>query len=98
MSKREKYANISDWIKVVGISRTKGYKRVVDYYLIGPKGKKEYAFTRKYTSNTFDLVKGGIGLKQLLQVKSRDKKTMGLVSYLSLMMPYFMEEIEWLTA
>lgn len=35
MSKRKKYANISDWIKVVGISRTKGYKRVEEIFYDG---------------------------------------------------------------
>ena len=98
MKMKKKYADISNRIKVVGINRMNGNKEVVDYYLINHAGKREYAFTRRYTRNTYDLVKGGIGLKKLLQVKSKDKMTMRLVSYLSMMVPYFLEEIEWMAA
>ena len=75
-----------------------GSKEVVDYYIVNGSGKKEYAFTRKYTRKTYDIVKSGISVKQLLQMRSKDKMVMMLVKYMSLMMPYFLEEIEWLAA
>ncbi len=95
---KKKYAVISNRVKVVGFNRMLGSKEVVDYYLINNKGDREYAFTRRYTKNTYNLVKGGIQVKQLLQTKSKDKMIMGLVNYMSLMIPYFMEEVEWMTA
>ncbi len=95
---KKKYADISNRIKVVGINKMTGRQEVVDYYLVSSNGKKEYAFTRKYTRKTYDLVKGGISVKRLLQVRTKDRATMKLVNYLSLMMPYFMEEIEWMAA
>ncbi len=95
---KKKYADISNRIKVVGMNRMNGCQEVIDYFLISPYGIREYAFTRKYTRKTYDLVKGGIAIKQLLQIRSKDKATMKLVSYLSLMMPYFMDEIEWMAA
>ncbi len=76
----------------------KGREKVIDFYLVGPKGDREYAFTRKYTRATYDLVKGGIPVKLLMQVKTKDKMVMRLVKYASLMMPYFMEELEWIAA
>ena len=95
---KKKYADISNRIRVVGVYRMNGGQEVIDYYLISPCGVREYAFTRKYTRKTYDLVKGSISVKQLLQIRSKDKAIMKLVSYLSRMMSYFMEEIEWIAA
>lgn len=95
---KKKYASISDKVKIVGYQRMVGSKEVVDYYLVHPKWGREYAFTRRYTRVTYDLVKNGIPVKHLLQIKSKDKMTMMLVKYTGLMMPYFMEEINWLIA
>jgi len=74
----------------------RGPEDVIDYYLYHPKWGKEYAFTRRYSHDTYNMVKGGIPVKRLLQIRSKNKRTMMLVKYLSLMMPYFMEEIEWM--
>ncbi len=95
---KKKYSNISNNIRVIGFNRMQGSKEVVNYYIVNASGKREYAFTRKYTRNTYNLVKGGIPLKDLLQVRSKDKMVMMLVKYMALMMPYFIEEIEWLAA
>ena len=92
---KKKYTDISEGIKLVGINRMSGSEEVVDYYLIHPKWGREYAFTRKYTRATYDLVKSGISVKRLLQLRSKDKMTMMLVKYTKLMMPYFCEEISW---
>lgn len=95
---KKKYSQVSDKVKMVGYNRMKGSKEVVDYYFIHPKWGRAYAFTRKYTRDTYNLVKSGIPVKQLLQTKSRDKMTMMLVKYTGLMMPYFMDEIGWVVA
>lgn len=75
-----------------------GNKKVIDFYLINSKGRREYAFTRRYTKKVYDLVKGGIPIKRLLQTRTKDQTTMKLVNYTSIMMPYFMDEIEWMAA
>ena len=95
---KKKYSEVSNSIKIVGFNKMQGSKEVVDYYLINSAGDREYAFTRKYTRKTYDLVKGGIPVKELLQTRSKDKMVMMLVKYMALMMPYFIEEIEWLAA
>ena len=95
---KKKYSELSNRIQVVGVNRMSKNKEVVDYYLVGPKGNREYAFTRRYTKKTYDLVKGGIPVKRLLQTRTKDRTTMKLVDYVSVMMPYFMEEIEWMAA
>ena len=95
---KKKYTKVSDKVRMIGRQRMVGPEEVVDYYLEHPRWGKEYAFTRRYTRGTYELVKSGIPVKQLLQVKSRDKMTMMLVKYTALMMPYFMEEIYWIAA
>ena len=95
---KKKYGKISNRIRLIGVSRMRGAEEIIDYYLIHPVYGREYAFTRRYTRATYDLVKGGIPIKELLCVKSKDKMIMRLVNYTSLMMPYFMEEISWMAA
>lgn len=95
---KRKYTNVSDKVKLVGFQRMDGSEEVVDYYLIHPKWGREYAFTRRYTRATYDLVKSGMPVKKLLQTKSKDKMTMMLVKYMGIMMPYFMDEIAWVAA
>ncbi len=92
---KKRYAELPEMIKLVGFNRMNGSEEVVDYYLVHPKWGREYAFTRKYTRATYELVKSGISVKRLLQTRSKDKMTMMLVKYTKLMMPYFCEEIEW---
>ena len=93
---KKKFNQVSDRITMVGYNRMRGPEEVIDYYLYHPKWGKEYAFTRRYSLDTYNMVKGGIPVKRLLQIRSKNKRTMMLVKYLSLMMPYFMEEIEWM--
>lgn len=95
---KKKFNQVSDRIQMIGINRTRGPEEVIDYYLYHPKWGREYAFTRRYSLDTYNLVKGGIPVKRLLQLKSRNKRTMMLVKYVGIMMPYFMEEIDWMAA
>ncbi len=95
---KKKYTKISDRIEMVGNVRGHGRNRVIDFYLTSPAGEKEYAFTRRYSNRSYDLVRGGISVKRLLSLRSKDCMVMNLVKYLSYMMPYFTEEIEWMAA
>ena len=95
---KKKFNQVSDRIQMIGINRMRGPEEVIDYYLFHPKWGREYAFTRRYSLDTYNLVKGGIPVKRLLQMKSRNKRTMMLVKYMGIMMPYFMEEIDWMAA
>ncbi len=95
---KKKYNKVSNRIRLVGEARMRGSEEVVDFYLVHPVYGREYAFTRKYTRATYEIVKGGIPIKELLCIRSKDKMTMRLVNYTSLMMPYFMEEISWMAA
>ncbi len=67
---------------MVGYNRMRGPEEVIDYYLYHPKWGKEYAFTRRYSLDTYNLVKGGIPVKRLLQIRSKNKMTMMLVKYM----------------
>ncbi len=53
---KKRYAKISNKIRLVGISRMRGSEEVVDYYLVHPVYGREYAFTRKYTRATYDIL------------------------------------------
>ncbi len=95
---KKKYSDISNNVRLIGFNKMQSGREVIDYYIVNASGNREYAFTRRYTRNTYDLVKSGISVKRLLQIRSKDKMVMMLVKYMSLMMPYFMEEIEWFAA
>lgn len=95
---KKKFTAISDRITVVGNLKGHGRDRMIDFYLVSPGGEKEYAFTRRYSNRSYDLVRGGISVKRLLGTRSKDRMVMKLVDYLSYMMPYFVDEIEWMAA
>ena len=95
---KKKYSEIPENIRIIGIRGTGRRSRVVDFYLVSSKNGREYAFTRKYSKRTYDLVKSGVSIKKLLSVRSKDHMVMKVVRYLSYMMPYFMEEIGWMAA
>ncbi|MCR5502779.1 MAG: hypothetical protein K6F53_07205 [Lachnospiraceae bacterium] len=95
---KKKFANVSNRIRLSGQRRMHGSREVIDFYLVHPVYGREYAFTRKYTRGTYEIVKGGIPIKDLLCLRSKDTMIMRLVEYTSLMMPYFMEEISWMAA
>ncbi len=95
---KKKYSKVSDKVKLICYKRMSGSEEVMDFYLVHPKWGREYAFTRKYTRGTYDLVKHGIPVKELLMTKKKDKMTMCLVKYMGIMVPYFLDEIEWMAA
>ena len=93
-----KYDKVSNKVKIVGFKKGSGRHMMVDYYLIHPKYGREYAFTLKYSKRTYDLVKGGASVKEVMTYKSPDRKVMSLADCIKRMIPYLMEEIDWLAA
>ena len=94
---KKKYSSISDKVKILGVQRSDRNRDVIDFYITHPKWDREYAFTRRYTKGTYELVKSGIPVKQLMSVRSRDTMVMRLVNYTELMIPYFMEDMTWIS-
>ena len=95
---KKKYSEIPENIRIIGVRGTGKRNHVVDFYLVSPKNGREYAFTRKYSKRTYGLVKSGVSIKKFLSLRSKDHMVMNVVRYLSYMMPYFMEEIDWMAA
>ncbi len=70
-------SKINGKIKIVSVKNNK----ITDFYLIMPDGTKEYAFSRKFTTSTYDLCKAGIRVRDLTAIKSRNHAVMDLVKY-----------------
>ena len=96
MTKRK--LTISNVLKITGFKRRNGKNRVIDYYLENNSGDKVYAFTRRYSNRTYEIVKGGAPVIKVLGIRSKDHSVMNLVNYLTFMMPYFVKQFEWIAA
>ena len=94
----KKNSTISNVVKITGLKRRVGKDRVIDYYLENNSGDREYAFTKRYSNRTYELVKGGVPVRRVLGVRSKDRSIMNLVGYLGFIMPYFVKEFEWIAA
>ena len=81
-------------VLVLAVKNFKGRDKLTDYYLVLPDGEKIYAFSRKYTDNTYNMCKGGMRLNDLLCTKRHDAGVMALVKRMKFMMPYFKEEFQ----
>ena len=80
------------WIK--GIKNFKGRDKLTDYYLVLPNGEEIYAFSRRYTDNTYNMCKGGMRLNDLLTKKTHDAGVNALIKRMKFMLPYFKEEYQ----
>ena len=81
-------------VLVIGVKNFRGKEKMTDYYWILPTGEKIYAFSSRYTDNTYKLCKGGIRLNDLLCKKTHDIGVMNLVKRMKIMVPYLKEEYE----
>ncbi len=81
-------------VLVIGIKNFKGKDKLTDYYWILTNGTRIYAFSRRYTDNTYNLCKGGIRLNDLLCKKTHDTGIMYLVKRMKVMVPYLKEEYD----
>ena len=64
---------------VIAVKNFKGRDKLIDYFLLLPDGERIYAFSRKYTDNTYRMCRGGVRLNDLLTKKSHDTGIMNLV-------------------
>ncbi len=80
--------DLSDQVKLVAVQ---GEPRHIDFYIVLPNQKREYAFTRRYSTGSYDRFKGGMRINELLSYKSRDKAIMKVVTQANRMMPYLAE-------
>ena len=81
-------------VLVIAIKNFRGKEKLIDYYLVLPDGEKIYAFSRRYTDNTYKMCKGGVRLNDLLTKKSHDTAIMYLVKRMKFMLPYLKEEYQ----
>ena len=79
-------------VLVIAVKNFKGKDKLIDYYLILPDGEKIYAFSRRYSDNTYKMCKGGVRINDLLTKKSHDTAIMYLVKRMKFMLPYLKEE------
>lgn len=79
-------------VLVVAVKNFKGKDKLTDYYWVLPDGEQIYAFSRKYTDNTYNMCKGGIRLNDLLCTRKNDEGIMRLVKRMKFMLPYLKEE------
>ena len=64
----------------------------INYYIVTAKNEKFYAFTRVYTTKTWELCKSGIRLNELLHKRTSNEGVMLLVKYAKYIIPYLYEE------
>ena len=79
-------------VLVVGVKNFRGKDKMIDYFLLMPDGEKIYAFSIKYTDNTYNLCKGGVRINEILTKRTHDYGIMRLVKRMKFMLPYFKEE------
>ena len=77
-------------VVIYGVKNFKGEEKLVDYF-IRFNGEDLYAFTRAYTTGSYDICKSGIQVNDLIAKKNRDSGIMKLVNYTKLMIPYLVE-------
>ena len=85
-----KKVRLANNVKLLGIKNFKGKEKLVDYYIIFPN-EQIYAFSKRYTHQSYRICKSGIIVNDLMATKSRDTGIMTLVKYTNLMMPYLKE-------
>ncbi len=81
-------------VLVIGVKNFKGKDKLIDYYWEMPDGERIYAFSRRYTDNTYKMCKGGIRLNDLLCKKTHDTAIMYLVKRMKVMVPYLKAEYD----
>jgi hypothetical protein len=85
---------VANDVKMVGVKTGSGVDKKIDYYVNIPGQGRIYAFTRKYSPNTYRISRAGIRVNELLTTRSKDISVMRLVKYTRYMMEYLVEEYE----
>ena len=84
----KKSKSISNQIKLIGVQ---GRNRYIDFYIVLPGNRREYAFTRRFSIGVYKMFKGGIRINDIISLRSRDKAVMKVVNQTNRMLPYFVE-------
>ena len=82
---------LEEKVKLYGIKDGEGRDRVVHYYIQYPGAERIYAFTKPFSTGTYEICKSGIRINDLSTRRTRDKAVMKLVEYLNVMLPYLCE-------
>ncbi len=85
---------VAEDIRIVGIKNFGGKSKMIDFFIVVPNKEKIYAFSKRYTNNTYDMCKAGIRVNDLIRRKSRDTGVMRVVNYTNLVLPYLAQEYE----
>ena len=81
-------------VLVIGVKNFKGRDKLIDYYWVMPNGERIYAFSRRYTDNTYKMCKDGIRLNDLRCKRTHDTAIMYLVKRMKVMVPYLKAEYD----
>ena len=81
-------------VKMVGVKNFKGKEKLIDYFIEIPGREMLYAFSKRFTQNTYNMCKSGIRVNELSTKRSRDKGVMNLVKRLNSMLSYLSEYYE----
>lgn len=65
----------------------------LDYYFLLQSGMRQYAFTRKFSTSCYDVLRTPVRMDAILYGRSRNPAFMKLVKYLKYITLYLMEYI-----
>ena len=85
---------VANDVKMVGVKTGYGLDKKIDYYVNIPGQEKIYAFTRKYSPNTYRISRAGIRVNELLTTRSKDSSVMRLVKFTRYILSYLVEEYQ----
>ena len=89
-----KRVNLNNRVKMQAIKNFKNEDKLIDYYVINADGTRIYAFSKRFTYNSYDLCKSGIIINDLLSIRSRDTGITQLVRSANRMMGYLADEYQ----
>ena len=88
-----KMPKLSYRVRLEGEEKFRNGERIIDYYLVSSNGaRRVYAFTRRYTNHSWDLVKCGASVNKILAIHSGDPGVKAVVNQTKRMVPYLVEE------
>lgn len=88
-----KMPKLSYRVRLEGEEKFHNGDRVIDFYLVSSNGARRiYAFTRKYSNNSWNLVKSGAPVNKIITNHSGDPGVKAVVNQTRRMIPYLVEE------
>lgn len=89
-----KRVNLNNRVRIQAIKNFRHEDKMIDFYVINTDGERNYAFSKRFTNNAYELCKSGISVNSLLSVRSRDTGIMQLVKQANRMVGYLADEYE----